>query len=86
MKYPLSMLMTISRYDKEIYQLILSYYIKEQKKFGRSLKQIKKDFDQLTCLSKCTISSCITIDNTKEGRAYWKSIEKKYESRYTNLF
>jgi hypothetical protein len=80
------MLMTISRYDKDLYQIILSYYAKEQKQFGRSIKQIKKDFDQLTCSSTCVISSCITIDNTKEGRAYWKSIEKKYESRYTNLF
>lgn len=86
MKYPLPMLMTISRYDNELYQLILSYYAQEQKRFGRSIKQIKKDFYQLTCSKTCIISSCITIDNTKEGREYWKSMERKFESVYTNLF
>ncbi len=86
MKKQLPMLMAISNENKTIYNLIKSYYANEQLKLGRSKKQIEKDFIQLTCFGTSTISSSICIDNTKEGRPYWKQIEAKYESIYTNLF
>jgi hypothetical protein len=86
MKSSLPMLMAISRQNKSFYLSIENYYVCEQIKLGRKVKQILKDFDHLTCFGTSTISSSINIDNTIEGRAFWKNVEKKYESRYTNLF
>jgi hypothetical protein len=86
MKKSQPMLMAINAENKSIYLAIENYYVCEQIKLGRKVEQIIKDFRQLTCSATCTISACISIDNTIEGRAYWKSIERKYESIYTNLF
>ena len=84
MKNQLPMLMSIHNYDRALYNTICGYYINEQIKLGRSLKQIKKDIDQLTCMGTCIITSIISVDDTKEGRKFWIDIEKKYESIYTN--
>lgn len=78
----LPMLMSLYAERKDLYSKVKNYYIVEQLKFGRKLKQIEKDFNQLTCMGTCTIVSCINIDNTNEGRAYWKSIETEFKSIY----
>jgi hypothetical protein len=84
MKNQLPMLMSIHNNDRVLYNTICGYYTNEQTKLGRSLKQIKKDLDQLTCMGTCIITSIISVDNTKEGRKFWIDIEKKYQSIYTN--
>lgn len=85
MQKQLPMLMALCNNNKPVYNVIKGYYTNEQSKLGRSVKQIERDFSQLTCFGTSTISSSINIDNTKEGRQYWKQVEKQYESIYTNL-
>lgn len=76
------MLMSLRAENYNLYLLVKSYYQNEQIKLGRTKKQIVKDFDQLTCFGTCKISSCISFDNTKEGRQFWTNIENQFLSIY----
>ena len=86
MKKSVPMLMAISQENKSLYLSIENYYVCEQIKLGRKVDQILKDFKQLTCFATSTVCSSINVDNTIEGRDFWKKVERKYESIYTNLF
>lgn len=77
------MLMSIRQNDKSLFDLICKYYALEQKKFGRTAKQIEKDIDQLTCIGSVTIRSMINIDNTSEGRAYFAQAERQHWSTHS---
>lgn len=81
----LPMLMNIANNNRQLYNLIYSYYEREQLTLPRNKgnkKKIARDFDDMTCSGTATITAAINVDKTVEGRSYFMQMEDKYKSIY----